>query len=163
MNSGRIELKLSNYLLMDVNLVQSDKLYAPKCEILDSFGFEPEAKFPIFQDKMPCQLLSYLRLSRIQNSEQLLKVEIIHLHLKQFIYYINLMIKVNFEEDVIISQLNEYEVLQLILSDCQEKLSNYQTTIEEDLKLLQQPDLLLNKQRIAIELLLSEKRILQVN
>lgn len=45
--------------------------------------------------------------------------------------------QVNFEEDVIISQMNEYEVLQLLMGECREALAAYKTSLEEDTKMLQ--------------------------
>ena len=35
------------------------------------------------------------------------------------------MPQVSFDRDVIISQNNEYEILQLMMSDCRERLSQY--------------------------------------
>jgi histone-lysine N-methyltransferase SETD3 len=46
-------------------------------------------------------------------------------------------LKVSFEQDIIISQMNEYEVLQLLMGECRERLAAYKTTLEEDAKLLQ--------------------------
>lgn len=34
-------------------------------------------------------------------------------------------LQVSFEQDVILSQANEYEVLQLLLGECRERLSAY--------------------------------------
>lgn len=60
-----------------------------------------------------------------------------------------------------ISDMNEYEVLQLVLGECRVRLGRYQNTFEEDLKTLQMTDLD-EKQRLATQLLLGEKQILQV-
>jgi hypothetical protein len=38
-----------------------------KQSLLESFGFSAPDKFPVFADRFPIQLLSYLRLSRIQD------------------------------------------------------------------------------------------------
>lgn len=46
-------------------------------------------------------------------------------------------LQVNFEQDAVISQMNEYEVLQLLMGDCRESLAAYKTSLEEDTKLLQ--------------------------
>ena len=46
-------------------------------------------------------------------------------------------IQVNFEQDAVISQMNEYEVLQLLMGECRESLAAYKTSLEEDTKLLQ--------------------------
>jgi Rubisco LSMT substrate-binding len=63
-------------------------------------------EFPIYEDRMPLPLLAYLRLARVSDAAQLAKV--------------------TFEEDVIITPANEYEVLQLLLGDCKERLSAYE-------------------------------------
>lgn len=68
--------------------------------------------------------------------------------------------QVNFEEDAIVSQINEYEILQLLLGDCRDGLTRYKTTIEEDVKLMQQVDLPA-KEVIGRKLLFEEKKILQ--
>jgi histone-lysine N-methyltransferase SETD3 len=66
---------------------------------------------------------------------------------------------VNFEQDVIINQMNEYEVLQLLMGDCREGLAAYKTSLEEDTKLLQRPDLSA-RERLAGRLRVAEKTIL---
>jgi hypothetical protein len=38
-----------------------------KQQLLESFGFAAEERFPVYADRFPIQLLSYLRLSRIQD------------------------------------------------------------------------------------------------
>ena len=43
----------------------------------------------------------------------------------------------SFDQDVIISQMNEYEVLQLLMGDCRERLAAYGPTLEEMAKSLQ--------------------------
>ena len=55
---------------------------------------------------MPLQLLAYFRLSRIQDAAQLALI--------------------SFERDTIISQNNEYEILQLMMGDCRERLAEYE-------------------------------------
>ena len=67
----------------------------------------------------------------------------------------------SFEEDRVVSPLNEYEVLQLILGECRVRLGRYRNNAEEDLRALQRGDLS-EKERVATELLLGEKTILQV-
>lgn len=70
------------------------------------------------------------------------------------------MDQVRFDEDVIVDQMNEYEILQLLLGECRTRLAAYTNTLEEDVKALQQPDLD-PKERLALQLLLGEKNILQ--
>lgn len=45
------------------------------------------------------------------------------------------MVQVSFERDVIISQNNEYEILQLMMSDCRERLSQYPGELEQHIVL----------------------------
>ncbi len=45
--------------------------------------------------------------------------------------------QVSFEQDVELSQMNEYEILQIIMGDCREKLQSYTYSYEEDVKLSQ--------------------------
>ena len=47
------------------------------------------------------------------------------------------LLQVTFEQDVVITQMNEYEVLQLLMGECRDRLAAYKTTLEEDAKLLQ--------------------------
>jgi hypothetical protein len=47
------------------------------------------------------------------------------------------LLQVNFEQDVVISQMNEYEVLQLLMGECRESLAAYKTSLEEDTKIMQ--------------------------
>jgi histone-lysine N-methyltransferase SETD3 len=67
-------------------------------------------------------------------------------------------VQVNFEQDVVISQMNEYEVLQLLMGDCREGLAAYKTNLEDDTKLLQQPGLSA-RERLAARLRVAEKTI----
>eukprot|EP00879_Flechtneria_rotunda_P029487 GHRR01031896.1.p1 GENE.GHRR01031896.1~~GHRR01031896.1.p1 ORF type:complete len:158 (+),score=60.88 GHRR01031896.1:142-615(+) len=70
-----------------------------------------------------------------------------------------LHLQVTFEQDVIISQLNEYEVLQLLMGECRELLARYKTSLEEDTKTLQRADLT-GRERLAARLRVAEKTIL---
>jgi hypothetical protein len=45
--------------------------------------------------------------------------------------------QVSFDQDIVLSQMNEYEILQLLMGDCREKLQVYQLSNEEDIKLSQ--------------------------
>eukprot|EP01024_Parvocaulis_polyphysoides_P018683 TRINITY_DN18291_c1_g3_i1.p1 TRINITY_DN18291_c1_g3~~TRINITY_DN18291_c1_g3_i1.p1 ORF type:complete len:316 (-),score=22.75 TRINITY_DN18291_c1_g3_i1:137-1084(-) len=128
-----------DYMYITASLVQADKLYRMKREILQNYGLEAEQQFPIMQDRIPLQLLSYLRLSRIQDAAQIAKV--------------------SFDQDVIITQSNEYEILQLLMAECRDRLSAYQNDYEFDVK-LQQQDTLSVQERLACQLRLREKQIL---
>ena len=134
----------SECLTVTVGLVPTDRLLVAKRQILEAAGFPPGSDasqaFPIFPDRMPLQLLAYLRLARLQESAQLASV--------------------TFENDVIISQLNEYEVLQLLSGECKERLGNYGSAAEDDLKTLQRPDSS-PREKVAARLRLAEKSVLQ--
>ncbi len=45
-----------------------------KQQLLESFGFAAQDRFPVFADRFPIQLLSYLRLTRIQDPALFAKV-----------------------------------------------------------------------------------------
>lgn len=58
-----------------------------------------------------------------------------------------------------LSQVNEYEILQLLMGDCRERLAAYAGSYEEDMKMLQQLDLT-PRERLANKLRLGEKKVL---
>lgn len=134
----------SECLTVTVGLVPTDRLLTAKRQILEAAGFPPGSDasqaFPIFADRMPLQLLAYLRLARLQESAQLASV--------------------TFDSDVVISQLNEYEVLQLLLGECKERLGAYGNAAEDDLKALQRPESSVREKKAA-RLRLAEKSVLQ--
>ena len=134
----------SECLTVTVGLVPTDRLLVAKRQILEAAGFPPGSdvsqSFPIFSDRMPLQLLAYLRLARLQESAQLASV--------------------TFDSDVVISQLNEYEVLQLLSGECKERLGNYGNAAEDDLKTVQRPDSS-PREKVAARLRLAEKSVLQ--
>ncbi len=43
------------------------RYFSMKQQLLESFGFAAQDRFPVFADRFPIQLLSYLRLTRIQD------------------------------------------------------------------------------------------------
>lgn len=43
-------------------------------QVVQSLGFDVKQEFPIYADRMPAQLLAYLRLSRVQDSAEIAKV-----------------------------------------------------------------------------------------
>jgi protein-histidine N-methyltransferase len=68
--------------------------------------------FPVCAELgMPTQLLVYLRMSRITDVAELAKVR--------------------FDSDTIVSPMNEYEVLQLMMGDCRERLAAYDGGMED--------------------------------
>jgi protein-histidine N-methyltransferase len=128
-------------LTVDVGLVPTDRLKPAKEAILAAVGYAPARQaFPIGADRMPLGLLAYLRLARVADSAALAAV--------------------SFEADTPISAANEYEVLQLLLGECRDRLAAYAGPAEEDTKLLQQPGLA-PRAALAARLRLCEKAILQ--
>ncbi|KAI8470254.1 MAG: rubisco small subunit N-methyltransferase [Monoraphidium minutum] len=130
---------LADCLYFDAELVRADKYYTSKEQLMTSMGMTTKERFPVFADRFPIQLLAYLRLSRIQDPA--------------------LFAKVSFESDSVISQMNEYEVLQLLMGDCREKLAEYSSSLEEEIKELQSPNLV-GRARLAARLRFAEKTIL---
>ena len=89
---------------------------------------------------MPLQLLAYMRFSRVQEPSELMTV--------------------SFEEDRIVSPMNEYEVLQLLMGDAREMLAEYENSSEE-YELLQLKEKGLSaRARTAAQLRLGEKRLI---
>lgn len=130
----------SDFMTLNASLIAMDRLYTMKEEVATAMGFSPSVDFPIFVDRFTTQHLAYLRMSRITDAAQ--------------------MAKVSFEDDVIISQENEYEILQLLMGDLREFLQGYETGLEEDVKELQRTDLT-HRERMAALLRLGEKRVLR--
>ena len=56
------------------SLVASDRLSGMKKQILEGLGLATPQAFPITRDGFPLQLLSYLRLARLQDPAELAKV-----------------------------------------------------------------------------------------
>ena len=101
-----------DYLTMTASTVETDRLYSAKKQILEGMGMSAdEQAFPVFADRMPLQLLAYMRFSRVQEPSELMTV--------------------SFEEDRIVSPMNEYEVLQLLMGDAREMLAEYENSSEE--------------------------------
>lgn len=129
----------NDYLELEVALVEADPLYRYKLQLVREAGFESRQRFPLFEDRFPSQLLSFMRLARLQDAAQLPRA--------------------TFGSDTIISQANEYEVLMLLMADCRDRLAAYASTLDDDARLLQKRGLGANE-RAAAQLRLSEKRIL---
>lgn len=130
----------SDFMTLSASLVAADRLYTMKKQILEEFGFESQAEFPIYEDRIAIQHLAYLRLARLTDAAQFAKI--------------------TFEDDVIVSPENEYEVLQLVMGDLRELLQGYGNGYEDDVKELQRNDLS-ERERMAALLRASEKRILR--
>ncbi|KAL6771269.1 hypothetical protein ACKKBF_B34600 [Auxenochlorella protothecoides x Auxenochlorella symbiontica] len=131
-----------DFLEVPASLVITDRLYGLKKEILDSVGLGVKQMFPIRHDSLSVQHLAYLRLSRIQDTAQFAKV--------------------NFERDVIISVENEYEILQLLMSDLRARVQGYSGGIEEDISILQRGDAA-PEEKAAAKQRIAERKILLTN
>lgn len=142
LSAGEVDADFpGDYLPWSAALVGADRLYGAKAAALQAAGLAPDGQFfPVYADRFPTQLLAYLRLSRLTDIAE--------------------MAKVRFEADSMVSQINEYEVLQLMLGDCRERLAAYSGGLEEDMKLLQAGSELSAQEYAAAALRLAEKRIL---
>lgn len=73
--TGRVERENpSDFLTLEFELVPADRLYSAKRQVLESLGYQQKETFRIYQERIPSQLLSFLRLSRIQDVNQLTQV-----------------------------------------------------------------------------------------
>lgn len=75
LSRGHIELdNPNNCLQIDAAILRADKMFMSKLEIAQAYGFSQKEQFGIYQDRMPVQLMGYLRLSRMQNAAELAAV-----------------------------------------------------------------------------------------
>ena len=125
---------------VDVELVPADTNYSIKIQVAESAGYSARERFPLHYDRMPLQLLAFSRLARIADVAELAKV--------------------NFDDDVRISEANEYEVLMLLMGDIQEKLGRFAEDEEYDTVLLNRGGLRA-REKLAVKQRLVEKRILR--
>mmetsp|Transcript_15687 Transcript_15687/g.49275 ORF Transcript_15687/g.49275 Transcript_15687/m.49275 type:complete len:523 (-) Transcript_15687:134-1702(-) len=128
----------ADFMEISTSLVPSDRLYQAKKQVVEAEGFEAVQTFPVFADRIPVQLLAYLRLARLQDVAQLAKI--------------------TFNKDTEVSQMNEYEVLNLLMSECRDKLDEYETDLEADYSFLKQ-DTISPRERAATELKMREKEV----
>jgi hypothetical protein len=61
-------------LFLDAALIPADRYYQMKESILEALGFAANFSFPIFADRMPVQLLAYVRLARVEDPALFAKV-----------------------------------------------------------------------------------------
>ncbi|KAH7299686.1 hypothetical protein KP509_24G024400 [Ceratopteris richardii] len=127
-----------DFIEIEVGLVKSDPLRKLKSQILQAANFQDEQSFPLYNDRFPLQLLSYMRLARLQDPA--------------------LLAKITFEKDVIVNEANEYEVLTLLLSDCRNRLSNFEQSSDENLQLLNKDTS--SRERVAAKLRVCQQKIL---
>jgi len=149
-NNGELFLNLGavdsthpgDYLYMSTQIVASDRLFTAKKQVLEGMGMSAEKQlFPVYEDRLPTQLYSYLRFSRVQDPGELMKV--------------------SFQEDKIVSVMNEYEILQILMGDCRELMSEYDTNEEDELNLLKNVDKKLRPREIeTAKLRMSEKKLI---
>ncbi|CAG9467763.1 unnamed protein product [Pedinophyceae sp. YPF-701] len=140
--TGRIEEpNPADCIIYRSSLVAADRMFELKRQVVEASGLSADnQEFPLFADRMPNQLLSYLRLSRVQDPAELAKI--------------------SFEQDALVSQMNEYEVLQLLMADLRDMISAYKTEVEEDVKLLQRRDAT-PRELVACRLRLLENAVLR--
>ena len=125
---------------VDMELVAADTNYSIKLQVAEAAGYTAKERFPLHYDRMPLQMLAYSRLARIGDVAELAKV--------------------NFEDDVRISEANEYEVLMLLMGDIQEKLGRFAEDEEYDSVLLNRGGLK-PREKLAVKQRLVEKGILR--
>ncbi|CAI7754507.1 unnamed protein product [Closterium sp. NIES-53] len=106
----------SDFLLLPVSLVPGDPLLEFKRQILNDQGLSVSEMFPLFTDRFPRQLIAFMRLARLQDAAQLAGI--------------------SFDRDVMLSEANEYEALQILLRDCNDRVAEFPQTLEDDLRLL---------------------------
>jgi hypothetical protein len=133
------ESSLVDYVELEVGLVEGDRLQALKQQVLQLAGYGSPQTFPLYADRFPTQLLTYMRLVRLQDPA--------------------LFSKIIFDRDVILDQANEYEVLMILMGECRSRLGNYEGGLDDELRLLKNKKLS-SKERVAAQLRLSEKTIL---
>lgn len=64
-----------DFLLWEQSLLQADRLFTAKKSILEQHGLAADNQaFPVYADRFPQQLLSYMRLARVADSNDLLKI-----------------------------------------------------------------------------------------
>mmetsp|Transcript_6642 Transcript_6642/g.16505 ORF Transcript_6642/g.16505 Transcript_6642/m.16505 type:complete len:515 (-) Transcript_6642:145-1689(-) len=130
-----------DYLTFTASTVNTDRLYQAKKQILEAMDMSADGQdFPVFADRMPLQLLAYMRFARVQEPSELMTV--------------------SFEEDRIVSPMNEYEILQLLMGDTREKLGEYESSTEEYELLQLKEKGLSSRARTAAQLILGEKRVI---
>ena len=142
LNTGYVDQKHpGDYIYMKTDIQTSDRLFTAKKQVLEGIGFTAaDQYFPVYEDRMPTQLYSYLRFSRVQDPGELMAV--------------------SFEEDKIVSVMNEYEILQILMGDCRELMAEYDTNEEDELNLLKLSDQMPVREIEAAKLRMSEKKLI---
>jgi len=110
-----------------------------KQQILQQANFDSPQSFPLYLDRFPTQLLTYIRLSRLQDPA--------------------LFSKIVFEKDIMLDQANEYECLMILMGECRTRLGNYEGGVDDEIRLLKSKKIT-PRERVAAQLRLSEKKIL---
>jgi len=133
----------ADYVEIEASLVPVDPLFQAKRARLEAAGLAPKGQtFPLFRDRIPAQLLAYLRLARATTPEDLAKASL--------------------DRDETVSPLNEYEVLTLLLTDLRERLLRYPGTGAEDQRIASEPpEGLQQKAVVAAKLRLRERVLLE--
>ncbi|KAL2623620.1 hypothetical protein R1flu_003825 [Riccia fluitans] len=129
----------NDFLSIEVGLLETDRLMGLKQQILEQAGFDNPQTFPLFKDRFPTQLLTYVRLSRLSD--------------------VGLFAKILFDQDVIIDQTNEYEILMLLMGECRVALQAYAGGSDEENRIISDKKASI-KEKLAAQLRLCEKQIL---
>ena len=127
-----------DFLVYEAQLVMGDPLFSIKREVVEAeLGVSPVAtstpfsvpdvkiEFPLLNDRMPEQLLAFLRLSRIKDSAEIARID--------FSGRARSVqgARGGGSAPGIVSEANEYEVLMLIMADCRERLFAYASSEAE--------------------------------
>ncbi|KAL3675058.1 hypothetical protein R1sor_025006 [Riccia sorocarpa] len=129
----------NDYLSIEVELLPTDRLMGFKQQILEQAGFDSPQTFPLFKDRFPTQLLTYMRLSRLSD--------------------VGLFAKIVFDQDVVVDQSNEYEILMLLMGECRVALQAYSGGSDEESRIINDKKASINE-KLAAQLRLCEKQIL---
>eukprot|EP01129_Flabellula_baltica_P006640 TRINITY_DN2500_c0_g1_i1.p1 TRINITY_DN2500_c0_g1~~TRINITY_DN2500_c0_g1_i1.p1 ORF type:complete len:517 (-),score=131.08 TRINITY_DN2500_c0_g1_i1:26-1516(-) len=150
MNSGFvIENNKWDYITVLFSLIESDPLYAQKAQILAQHNIPERGLYMIYSslqggNPISIELIQFLRIFVITDAELLATQS----HLAFL------------EEDRPISLVNESEAYGILSVKLHQLLSQYPTSLEEDLEILNDDSLDIDRQYIY-KLLVSEKQILQ--
>lgn len=129
----------NDFIELEVGLVKDDPLRGLKLQILQQANLQDEQTFPLYYDRFPTQLLTYMRLARLKDS--------------------GMIAKIVFDKDVIVDQANEYEVLTLLLTECRTRLSNFDRSLDDEIRLVNSKDIS-PKENVAAKIRMCEQKIL---
>ncbi|KAJ3677394.1 hypothetical protein LUZ60_003118 [Juncus effusus] len=136
-----------NSYTLTLEISQSDPFYGDKLDIAESNGLDESMYFDIvLGQNLPPQILPYLRLVAIGGSDAFLLEAIFRNKVWGFL-------------ESPVSRENEERICQVVVSACQDALSRYNTTIEEDEELMKGE--LDERFRVAVGVRMGEKKVLR--